>query len=47
MDHTDVKNQAATLARKLKVTPADNPTSQSLKAGGDKNIAKKIQPSLK
>jgi putative membrane protein len=24
---------------KLKVTPQDNPTSQSLKAGGDKNLA--------
>ena len=24
---------------KLKVTPEDNPTSQSLKAGGDKNLA--------
>jgi putative membrane protein len=38
-DHTDVKNMAVALATKLKVTPADNPTSQSLKAGGDKNIA--------
>ena len=37
--HGDVKDQAAALAAKLKVTPADNPTSQSLKAGGDKNIA--------
>ena len=24
---------------KLKVTPKDNPTSESLKAGGDKNVA--------
>ena len=24
---------------KLKVTPEDNPTSQSLKAGGEKNVA--------
>jgi putative membrane protein len=39
LDHTGVKNQAAALAAKLKVTPADNPTSQSLKAGGDKNVA--------
>ena len=38
-DHTGVNKQAADLAAKLKVTPADNPTSQSLKAGGDKNIA--------
>jgi putative membrane protein len=38
-DHTDVKNMAVALATKLKVTPADNPTSQSLKAGGDKNLA--------
>ena len=27
------------LAGKLKVTPQDNPTSQALKAGGDKNLA--------
>jgi putative membrane protein len=27
------------LATKLKVTPQDNPTSQSLKAGGEKNLA--------
>jgi putative membrane protein len=39
-DHTGVNKQAADLAGKLKVTPADNPTSQSLKAGGDKNVAK-------
>jgi putative membrane protein len=38
-DHAEVKNQATTLAAKLRVTPADNPTSQSLKVGGDKNIA--------
>jgi putative membrane protein len=37
-DHTGVNKQAAALAAKLKVTPEDNPTSQSLKAGGDKNI---------
>ena len=30
---------AGDLAARLKVTPADNPTSQSLKAGGDKNVA--------
>jgi putative membrane protein len=39
-DHTGVNKQAVDLATKLKVTPADNPTSQSLKAGGDKNVAK-------
>src|SRR5262245_39880593 len=38
-DHTGVNKQAADLAAKLKVMPADNPTSQSLKAGGDKNVA--------
>ena len=38
-DHTGVNKHAAALAAKLKVTPADNPTSQSLKAGGDKNVA--------
>ena len=38
-DHTGVNKQAGDLAAKLKVTPADNPTSQSLKAGGDKNVA--------
>jgi putative membrane protein len=38
-DHSGVNKQATELAAKLKVTPQDNPTSQSLKAGGDKNIA--------
>jgi putative membrane protein len=38
-DHTGVNKRAVDLATKLKVTPADNPTSQSLKAGGDKNVA--------
>ena len=38
-DHTGVNKQAVELATKLKVTPQDNPTSQGLKAGGDKNIA--------
>ena len=38
-DHTGVNKQAGDLAAKLKVTPADNPTSQSLKANGDKNVA--------
>ncbi len=38
-DHTGVNKQATELVTKLKVTPEDNPTSQSLKAGGDKNVA--------
>jgi putative membrane protein len=38
-DHTGVNKQASALAAKLKVTPEDNPTSQSLKQGGEKNIA--------
>ena len=38
-DHTGVNKQATELVTKLKVTPQDNPTSQSLKAGGEKNIA--------
>lgn len=33
-DHTGVNKQAAALATKLKLTPQDNPTSQSLKQGG-------------
>jgi putative membrane protein len=38
-DHTGVNKSATALVTRLKVTPEDNPTSQSLKAGGDKNIA--------
>ena len=38
-DHTDVNKQAAALVTRLKVTPENNPTSESLKAGGDKNMA--------
>ena len=38
-DHTGVNKQAVDLVTKLKVTPEDNPTSQSLKAGGEKNVA--------
>ncbi|HET7220454.1 MAG TPA: DUF4142 domain-containing protein [Vicinamibacterales bacterium] len=37
-DHSGVNKQATDLAAKLKVTPEDNATSQSLKAGGEKNI---------
>lgn len=38
-DHTAVNKSATELVAKLKVTPQDNPTSQSLKSGGDKNLA--------
>jgi putative membrane protein len=38
-DHTGVNKSAVELATKLKVTPEDNPTSQALKAGGEKNLA--------
>lgn len=44
-DHTGVNKSATELAGKLKVTPQDNPTSQSLKSGGEKNLdnLKKLQ----
>ena len=38
-DHTGVNKSATALVTKLKVTPEDNPTSQSLKSDGDKNVA--------
>ena len=38
-DHTGVNKSAVDLVTKLKVTPEDNPTSQSLKAGGEENLA--------
>jgi putative membrane protein len=38
-DHTGVNKQAVDLATRLKVTPQDNDTSKSLKAGGEKNVA--------
>jgi putative membrane protein len=38
-DHTGVNKQATELVTKLHVTPEDNPTSQSLKMGGEKNVA--------
>jgi len=38
-DHTGVNKQAVELVTKLKVTPKDNPTSQSLKEGGATNVA--------
>jgi putative membrane protein len=37
-DHTGVNKQATELATRLKVTPEDNPTSQTLKSGGDANL---------
>ena len=38
-DHTSVNTSATDLVAKLRVTPQDNPTSQSLKSGGDKHLA--------
>ncbi len=38
-DHTGVNKQATALVTKLHVTPKDNPTAQSLKAEGQKNVA--------
>ena len=38
-DHTAVNKSAADLAARLKFTPEDNPTSRSLKADGEKNLA--------
>lgn len=37
-DHTSVNKSAGDLAARLKLTPQDNPTSQALEAGGDKNV---------
>jgi putative membrane protein len=37
-DHTGVNKQAVELVTRLKVTPEDNATSQSLKAGGETNV---------
>ena len=37
-DHTGVNKSATDLVTRLKVTPQDNPTSQSLKSGGDANV---------
>ena len=39
-DHSGVNKQATDLAKKLGVKPEDNPTSQSLKKGGEENMAK-------
>ena len=38
-DHETVNKLALDLVAKLKVTPEDNPTAQSLKTGGEKNVA--------
>jgi putative membrane protein len=38
-DHTGVNQSAVELVTRLKVTPEDNPTSQSLKSGGEQNVA--------
>ena len=39
-DHTAVNKSAVDLATKLKLTPEENPTAQSLKKGGEDNLAK-------
>jgi len=39
-DHTGVNKQATALVKKLKVKPEDNPTSKSLKSGGEENLKK-------
>ena len=39
-DHTAVNDQALALVKKLNVTPQDNPTSQALQAGADKERTK-------
>ena len=38
-DHTGVNKSATELVTKLKVKPEDNPTAQSLKKGGQENVA--------
>jgi len=38
-DHTSVNKSATDLAGRLHLTPEDNPTAQSLKKGGDDNVA--------
>ena len=38
-DHTAVNKSATELVQKLHVTPEDNATAQSLKSGGEKNVA--------
>ncbi|HEY8050350.1 MAG TPA: DUF4142 domain-containing protein [Ramlibacter sp.] len=38
-DHTAVNQQAGALVKKLKVKPEPNPTSESIRKGGDENMA--------
>ena len=38
-DHTGVNKSATDLVTRLKVTPQDNPTAESLKSGGAANVA--------
>jgi putative membrane protein len=38
-DHTGVNKAATELVTRLKVSPQQNPTSQALQSGGDKNLA--------
>ena len=38
-DHTSVNKSATDLVKKLNVKPESNPTSESLKKGGDENMA--------
>src|SRR5487761_746996 len=38
-DHTGVNDAAVALVTKLHVTPEDNPTAESLKKGGQQNVA--------
>jgi putative membrane protein len=40
VDHSSVNKSAKALVTQLHVTPESNPTSESLKAGGEQNIAK-------
>jgi putative membrane protein len=37
-DHSGVNKEAVALVTRLKVTPEDNPTSESLKKGGEANL---------
>ena len=39
VDHGGVSQSIAELMTKLKITPVDNPTAQSLRSGGDANLA--------
>lgn len=39
-DHTGVNEAATELVTRLGVTPKENPTSESLKQGGDENLAR-------